>query len=99
MIALHLAMCDMMQTLTLYVCLHASLSKSHSAAKPRLKQVTNVNERGPDGFSVEDRLKQRLGAVIDTIKLCAKLCDSYYSHSDSHALLIAEFLVVCPKSP
>ena len=43
----------------------------------RLKQVINAKAPGPDGLSIEDRLKQRLGSIIDTIKRCAKVCDSY----------------------
>ncbi|RPD72434.1 hypothetical protein L226DRAFT_154051 [Lentinus tigrinus ALCF2SS1-7] len=42
-----------------------------------LKQVVNVKEPGPGGLSIEDRLKQRLGSIIDSIKRCAKVCDSY----------------------
>ncbi|RPD68326.1 hypothetical protein L226DRAFT_527321 [Lentinus tigrinus ALCF2SS1-7] len=37
-----------------------------------LKQVVNVKEPGPDGLSIEDRLKQRLDSIIDSIKRCAK---------------------------
>ncbi|RPD68335.1 hypothetical protein L226DRAFT_346944 [Lentinus tigrinus ALCF2SS1-7] len=42
-----------------------------------LNQVVNVKEPGPDGLSIEDRLKKRLGSIIDSIKRCAKVCDSY----------------------
>ncbi|RPD69596.1 hypothetical protein L226DRAFT_575426 [Lentinus tigrinus ALCF2SS1-7] len=42
-----------------------------------LEQVVNVKEPGPHGLSIEDRLKQRLGSIIDSIKRCAKVCDSY----------------------
>ncbi|KAI0699900.1 hypothetical protein C8T65DRAFT_296564 [Cerioporus squamosus] len=42
-----------------------------------LKQVVNIQQPGPDGLSIEDRLKQRLGSIIETIKRCAKVCDSY----------------------
>ncbi|KAI0699891.1 hypothetical protein C8T65DRAFT_296383 [Cerioporus squamosus] len=42
-----------------------------------LDEVVNTKAPGPDGLSTEDRLKQRLGSIIESIKQCAKVCDSY----------------------
>ena len=47
----------------------------------RLKQVADPKAPGPGGLSIEDRLRQRMGAIIDTIKRCAKVCDSYQKRS------------------
>ncbi|RDX50314.1 hypothetical protein OH76DRAFT_469327 [Lentinus brumalis] len=46
-----------------------------------LKPVVNAQQPGTDGLSIEDRLKQRLGSIIETIKRCAKVCDSYQKRS------------------
>ncbi|KAF5347531.1 hypothetical protein D9758_014525 [Tetrapyrgos nigripes] len=42
-----------------------------------LKQTVNSEQPGADGPSIEDRLKTRMGAIVDTIKRCAKVCDTY----------------------
>ncbi|KAJ7181386.1 hypothetical protein C8R43DRAFT_1170245 [Mycena crocata] len=42
-----------------------------------LKKVPSPKEVGPDGKSIEDRLRQRMGSIIDSIKYCAKICDTY----------------------
>ncbi|KAI1783133.1 hypothetical protein LXA43DRAFT_1087143 [Ganoderma leucocontextum] len=42
-----------------------------------LKRVADPKTPGPDGLTIEDRLKQRMGTIIGSIKLCAKVCDSY----------------------
>lgn len=41
-----------------------------------MKQVVDVQDVAP-GLSIEDRLRQRLGRIVETIKRCAKVCDSY----------------------
>ncbi|KAJ7499168.1 hypothetical protein FB451DRAFT_28305 [Mycena latifolia] len=42
-----------------------------------LKKVASPKDVGPDGISIEDRLRGRMGGIIDSIKYCAKICDSY----------------------
>ncbi|KAF9041886.1 hypothetical protein BDZ89DRAFT_1059909 [Hymenopellis radicata] len=42
-----------------------------------LQQITNARHQGPDGQTVEDRLRRRMVDIIESIKRCAKLCDSY----------------------
>ncbi|KAF9041891.1 hypothetical protein BDZ89DRAFT_1034712 [Hymenopellis radicata] len=42
-----------------------------------LQQITNARHQGPDGQTVEERLRRRMGDIIESIKRCAKLCDSY----------------------
>jgi hypothetical protein len=72
-------MCDMMQTLTLYDpefnsgFVHDILTDGHY----RLKQIVKSEQPGADEPSIEDRLKTRMGAIIGTIKYCAKVCDTY----------------------
>ncbi|EEB99695.1 hypothetical protein MPER_00578, partial [Moniliophthora perniciosa FA553] len=42
-----------------------------------LKRFANSTHPGADGLSIENRLRTRMGAIIDTIKHCAKVCDTY----------------------
>ncbi|KAI0699896.1 hypothetical protein C8T65DRAFT_580831 [Cerioporus squamosus] len=44
-----------------------------------LREVVNTKAPDSDGSSVEDRLKRRMFAVIETIKRCAKACDTYHN--------------------
>ena len=73
-VTLNVAMCDMMQVMTLSVksplpwrCPHTPCSLKNVAA----------NDQGPDGVTIEQRLQGRMAGIIDSIKACAKLCDSY----------------------
>ncbi|KAJ7291238.1 hypothetical protein C8J57DRAFT_1704891, partial [Mycena rebaudengoi] len=42
-----------------------------------LKKVASPKVVGPDGKTIEDRLRGRMGRIIDSIKHCAKICDTY----------------------
>ncbi|KAI0630036.1 hypothetical protein C8Q77DRAFT_236077 [Trametes polyzona] len=46
-----------------------------------LKRVASVKEADTHGLSVEDRITQRMGAIVDSIKTCAKVCDSYHKRN------------------
>ena len=45
----------------------------------RLKKIASPQERAlqSDGPTIEERLQGRMDLIIDSIKSCAKLCDSY----------------------
>jgi hypothetical protein len=42
-----------------------------------LKDVQNDKVTGPDGISIEDRLKSLVARTADDIKLCSNTCDTY----------------------
>ena len=72
---LNATMCDMMQVLTLLVkylllwwCAYTPCS---------LKDVASPKDQAKDGVTIEQRLQGRMGGIVDSVKKCAKLCDSY----------------------
>jgi hypothetical protein len=74
-ITLNVTMCDMMQVMTLSVksplpwwCAHTPCS---------LKNIVSPKDQAQDGVTIEQRLQGRMAGIIDSIKQCAKLCDSY----------------------
>ena len=75
LITLNVTMCDMMQVMTLSVnppfpswCAYTPCS---------LKNVATPKDRGEDGKTIEQRLRDRMAGIIDSIKECAKLCHTY----------------------
>lgn len=69
----------MMSVMTLYVSFQVRGTILLSALY-RLKKVADPKEKNDAGESIETRLRQRMereGGIIDSIKRCAKLCDSY----------------------
>ncbi|KAI0369608.1 hypothetical protein BV20DRAFT_945606 [Pilatotrama ljubarskyi] len=46
-----------------------------------LKRIASSDRTGADGLSIEDRLMQRLIGVVESIKACAKVCDSYHKRN------------------
>ncbi|KAF8549417.1 hypothetical protein OG21DRAFT_1488548 [Imleria badia] len=60
-LALNSMMCDMMSALVLL--------KKFGSPKERALQI--------DGPTIEERLQERMDLIIESIKSCAKLCDSY----------------------
>ena len=74
-ITLNVTMCDMMHVMTLSVksplpwrCAHAPCS---------LKDVATPKGQGQERITIEQRLQGRMAGIIDSIKACAKLSDSY----------------------
>ncbi len=74
-ITLNVTMCDMMQVMTLsvksplpWLCAHTPCS---------LKNIATPKDQGQDGVTIEQRLQGRMARIIDSIKSCAKLSDSY----------------------
>ena len=68
-------MCDMMQVLTLSVKPLLPPLYAHTGCS--LKDVAGPSHQGQDGVTVEQRLQNRMGGIVDSIKRCAKLSDSY----------------------
>ncbi|KAH9847166.1 hypothetical protein C2E23DRAFT_742357 [Lenzites betulinus] len=46
-----------------------------------LKRVATAKVVDPRSISIEDRVMQRMDAVIESIKTCAKVCDSYHKRN------------------
>jgi len=75
-ITLNVTMCDMMQVMTLSVKSPFSSWCAHTPCS--LKDVVNSKEQGGgDGVTIEQRLQGRMAGIIESIKRCAKLSDSY----------------------
>ena len=74
-ITLNVTMCDMMQVMTLSVKLPLSWQCAHTRCS--LKNIATPKEQGQDGVTIEQRLQGRMAGIIDSIKACAELCDSY----------------------
>ena len=68
-------MCDMMQVMTLSVT--PSFSWPYPYTVRSLKDIASPTDQGKDGVTVEQRLKGRMGGIVDSVKRCAKLCDNY----------------------
>jgi len=73
-ITLNATMCDMMQVMTLSV--KSPLPERYAHTPCSLKDVV-AKDQGDDGMTIEHRLQGRMGGIIDSIKRCAKLSDSY----------------------
>ncbi|KAM5536716.1 hypothetical protein V8D89_009643 [Ganoderma adspersum] len=58
------------------VALYATMSDTLQTLV-MLKEIVDPEAPGSDGHTIKDRLKQRMEEIIDSIKSCAKLCDSY----------------------
>ena len=77
-ITLNVAMCDMMEVMALSVKIFSPITvRSHTCS---LKNVVN-SDQGADGVTIEQRLRGRMLGIADSIKQCAKLCDSYQKRS------------------
>ena len=74
-ITLNVTMCDMMQVMTLSVKYPPPWWCAHTRCS--LKNVATPKDQGQDGVTIEQRLQGRMAGIIDSIKACAKLCDSY----------------------
>ena len=74
-ITLNVTMCDMMQVMTLSVNYPLPWRCAHTPCS--LKNVATAKDQGQDGVTIEQRLQGRMAGIIDSIKACAKLCDSY----------------------
>ncbi|KAI0646024.1 hypothetical protein C8Q79DRAFT_730049 [Trametes meyenii] len=46
-----------------------------------MKDLPSSNEPDSHGFSLEDRLLGHMHGIVQTIKDCAKVCDSYHKHN------------------
>ncbi|KAI0355808.1 hypothetical protein OH77DRAFT_1539828 [Trametes cingulata] len=46
-----------------------------------LKPVASSDRTPGDSLTIEDRLNQRIGGVVESIKACAKVCDSYHKRN------------------
>lgn len=90
--ALHVEMKDMMSMLT--VCVHnMCIIHSRPSTDVRLKHIRlrrlAKDDRGSDGTSIEDRLRDRMSAMARDIKQCAETCDAM-----SKKKLICTFLII-----
>ena len=74
-IALYVEMKDMMGVLLLCVVMFTYVPRSLTSRS--LKDVQNAKVAGPDGISIEDRLKSLVARTADDIKLCSNACDTY----------------------
>lgn len=74
---LNVEMNAMMGTLALYVTSYNRfppwLTNMH-----RLKKIATPNDTGSDGLSIEQRMRDLLKGIANSITRCTKLCDSYY---------------------
>jgi hypothetical protein len=77
-LALNVKMCDMMSVLSLYVLIHSS-SVWDDDTLYRLNDMVPGSEgkKTVSKNTIDSRLEQKLLAITDSMKDCAKLCDSY----------------------
>ena len=74
-ITLNVTMCDMMQVMTLSVKYPLPWRCAHTPYS--LKDVATPKGQGQERITIEQRLQARMAGIIDSIKACAKLSDSY----------------------
>jgi hypothetical protein len=82
-VALNTTMADMMSVLTM----SATFIRTNTlrSQQIRLKKVESSKDSGPDGLTIEARLSNLMGAICDSIKRCAKVCDSYQKRGTAGA--------------
>ena len=99
--ALNLTMCDTMEVLSL--CVSGTICVSQMThISGRLKDIIEPKDPASGTTSIEERLGQRMAAIVESIKECAKVCDSYQrrniarTHNSARLLsLLSDTIFAC----
>ena len=81
LITLNVTMCDMMQVMTLSV--NPPFPSWHAHTPSSLKDVATSQDQGEDGKTIEQRLRDRMAGITDSIKECAKV---YYTYKNRRTI-------------
>lgn len=76
-IALYVAMKDMIRVLVQLVSTSACLINLLKCREYRLRSIKDPQHSGPDGVTIEGRLQSLVKQAAEDIKTCANACDTY----------------------